>query len=97
MKLEFDDVSERDVDNNCIFFDEILAKKIQEFVNDIPINSEKSIYIHCDAGVSRSGAVGYILNEYFNKYLNHFRKIWKHLYITKTYIINDVKLCSCLH
>ena len=30
---------------------------------------KKLFYIHCDAGISRSGAVGYILNEYFNKYL----------------------------
>jgi predicted protein tyrosine phosphatase len=75
LKLQFDDVSERDLDSwnsaidNTIFFNEDQAKQIHEFISSIPANSEKIFYVHCDAGVSRSGAVGYILNEWFNKFI----------------------------
>ena len=34
------------------------------------IKSNLPFYIHCDAGISRSGAIGYMLNEYFNKFIN---------------------------
>lgn len=65
-KLQFDDVTEIDPDE-CHFSVE-LAIKLIDFINQI--NSEnKPIYIHCDAGVSRSGAIGYLLNEWYNKYL----------------------------
>ncbi|MBQ1971250.1 MAG: dual specificity protein phosphatase family protein, partial [Treponema sp.] len=30
-----------------------------------------SIYVNCAAGISRSGAVGYVLNLYFNKFLEN--------------------------
>lgn len=76
LKLEFDDVSERDmggwssISDNTIFFNEDQAKQIHKFIASIPIDSDKIFYIHCDAGVSRSGAVGYMLNEWFNKFLS---------------------------
>ena len=72
LKLNFDDIAERDLGstkNSEIFFNENHAKKIHEFIKNINIDNVQPIYIHCDAGVSRSGAVGYILNEYFNKFL----------------------------
>lgn len=75
LKLEFDDVSERDmggwnsISDNTIFFNENNAKQIHKFIESIPIDSNKIFYVHCDAGVSRSGAVGYLLNEWFNKFL----------------------------
>lgn len=81
LKLEFDDVSERDMggwaegitwtDNrdNLIFFNQRHASMIKEFINNIKPDTDKTLFIHCDAGVSRSGAVGMVLNEYFNKYL----------------------------
>ena len=78
LKLEFDDVAERDLEvgwnifessHEMIFFNEDHAKSIHEFIKDIPADSNKQLFVHCDAGVSRSGAVGYILNEWFNKYL----------------------------
>lgn len=76
LKLEFDDVSERDmsgwssISDNTIFFNEDHAKQIHKFIASIPIDSDKIFYIHCDAGISRSGAVGYMLNEWFNKFLS---------------------------
>lgn len=74
LKLEFDDVTEKDTyisDKRFIFFNQDHAVKIHDFIKDIvncssPVNE---FYVHCDAGVSRSGAIGYMLNEYFNKYL----------------------------
>lgn len=74
LQLEFDDVSEKDFESckdKCIFFNEEHAKEIHEFINKIPADSKKMFFVHCDAGVSRSGAVGYILNEWFNKYKMH--------------------------
>ena len=75
LKLQFDDVAERDAGgwgsaiDSYIFFNEGHAKKISNFIKDIKANDKKEFYVHCDAGVSRSGAVGYLLNEYFNKYI----------------------------
>ncbi len=75
LKIQFDDVSKRDAEgwssviDNCIFFNEEHAKKIHEFIKKIKADDKKEFYVHCDAGVSRSGAIGYLLNEYFNKFL----------------------------
>lgn len=73
LKLEFDDVSEKDFRlkdaSDLVFFNEEHARQIHDFVKDIVDDGKKNFYVHCDAGVSRSGAVGYMLNEWFNKYL----------------------------
>lgn len=69
LKLEFDDITELhpgDAKAGLILFNEEHAKQIHAFVDSI--SREKPFYVHCDAGVSRSGAVGYLLNEYFNKF-----------------------------
>ena len=44
---------------------EDLAHAIMRFVDDGKI----SLLVHCTAGISRSGAVGEVLNWYFNRYL----------------------------
>lgn len=75
LKLQFDDLTEKDkryegkLGMELIFFNEDLAKQIHDFINTINDDGKQVIYVHCDAGVSRSGAVGYILNEWFNKFL----------------------------
>lgn len=66
LQLCFDDVTEKDTDG--IHFNKDMAKQIIDFIKDIN-DDNKPIYVHCDAGVSRSGAVGYMINEWFNKYL----------------------------
>jgi predicted protein tyrosine phosphatase len=48
---------------DCILFNEEIAKQIIDFVNNIKLNL---IIIHCDAGISRSGAVGYFICNYLN-------------------------------
>jgi len=46
---------------NNIFFSENHAKSILEFVKD-----KENLLIHCDAGFSRSVAVGAFLRDFFN-------------------------------
>lgn len=69
LKLEFDDVTERENYDDFLHFNDELADKIVEFIKPIDKNDERPFYVHCAAGISRSGAVGYMLNEWFNKYL----------------------------
>jgi len=42
------------------------AKQIVDFIST---GGDRSIFVHCTAGISRSGAVGEVLNWYFNRYL----------------------------
>lgn len=69
LKLQFDDVTELVKDESYIHFNSDMAKKVVEFIKNIK-DDGKNFYVHCDAGVSRSGAVGYMLNEWFNKYID---------------------------
>lgn len=48
-----------------ILFNKNHASQIWDFAG----NSDLPILIHCRAGISRSGAVGEVLNWYFNSYL----------------------------
>ena len=58
LNVEFDDVSEKDPN----FIDKETAKRIVEFIDK---NISCDIYIHCDAGKSRSQAVArYIMDVY---------------------------------
>jgi predicted protein tyrosine phosphatase len=69
--LLFDDVTDyfKDCPNVNLFCEEH-ADKIFNFVKQIPDNNKNTIYVNCAAGISRSGAVGYVINLYFNKFLN---------------------------
>ena len=69
LKLQFDDVTERDTDADLTHFTIAQAEQIKEFISKIKDDGSRDIWVHCDAGISRSGAVGYVLNEYFNKFL----------------------------
>ncbi len=97
LKLNFDDISERDIDTNIhneIFFNENLAKEIHKFIDNISENDTKPIYVHCDAGVSRSGAVGYILNEYFNKFITNNENDYKAFNVNNSHIMpNPLVVC----
>ena len=73
LKLQFDDVTEKDQDAGLKHFTPEMAAKIKEFISNIKDDGSKDFWVHCDAGVSRSGAVGYLLNEYFNKFLSDNR------------------------
>lgn len=47
---------------NVILMSDEDAQKIKNFIT----GNEDKIYVHCTAGISRSGAVGTFLSEYFN-------------------------------
>ena len=70
LRLLFDDITETEADNPALrIFTQNHAKKIKEFIDSFK-NSYKwfdgKLYVNCAAGISRSGAVGYCLNEYVN-------------------------------
>ena len=50
---------------NAILFNRDMAHAIMRFVDD----GKLPLLVHCTAGISRSGAVGEVLNWYFNRYL----------------------------
>ena len=62
LRLMFDDITREE--DGLILFNEEMAKKIHVFADTITGNV---LYVNCAAGISRSGAVGYCLNEYFNE------------------------------
>ena len=52
---------------NAILFNKDMALAIMRFVDD----GKLPLLVHCTAGISRSGAVGEVLNWYFNRYLEN--------------------------
>ena len=54
-------------DTTCIQFNEEIAQQIVHFVKRI--DRSRELFINCAAGISRSGAVGEVLNDYFNSFL----------------------------
>ena len=69
LTLTFDDLcnepeTPEDLDN-AILFNKDMALAIMRFVDD----GKLPLLVHCTAGISRSGAVGEVLNWYFNRYL----------------------------
>ena len=78
LPLWFDDVVPgEEVNSNYCFFDEIDANAIISFLNENLTKSKKGIIVHCTAGVSRSGAVGSVLNEYYNRFLEDNKFQWE--------------------
>ena len=66
LKLRFDDAV-ADPDDTLVLFDAEIAETIVRFVRNI--DPGRLLFVNCGAGISRSGAVGEVLNDYFNKYL----------------------------
>ena len=69
LTLTFDDIcnepeTPEDL-GNAVLFNENMAQQIMRFVDD----GKLPLLVHCTAGISRSGAVGEVLNWYFNRYL----------------------------
>jgi predicted protein tyrosine phosphatase len=72
LRLTFDDVTDSDNvpeedKKELKLFNKHDAQRIKEFVENL--NPKKTLYINCGAGISRSGAVGEVVNEYLNKFL----------------------------
>ena len=71
LTLTFDDIcnepeTPEDL-GNAILFNEDMAHAIMRFVDD----GKLPLLVHCTTGISRSGAVGEVLNWYFNRYLEN--------------------------
>jgi len=68
------DVTPKALDHGLRLFDETDAQKILDFVkvvNDEPIGT---LVVHCDAGISRSGAVGLFISRLLGLDEKEFRK-----------------------
>ncbi len=67
--LTFDDIAnEPEVPEDligCVYFDVNHAEQIMRFVDDGAL----PLLVHCTAGISRSGAVGEVLDWYFNRFI----------------------------
>ena len=63
--LTFDDVCNESDGGVCICFSIRQAEEVMRFADD----GSMPMLIHCTAGISRSGAVGEILDWYFNRYV----------------------------
>jgi predicted protein tyrosine phosphatase len=68
LTLTFDDIcnepeTPEDL-GNAVLFNENMAQQIMRFVDD----GKLPLLVHCTAGISRSGAVGEVLNWYFNRF-----------------------------
>lgn len=70
LKLVFDDSSP--TETGCTLFSPEQARSIKKFVDTI--DKTKVLYVNCFAGISRSGAVGTVINDYVNCYLNDCEK-----------------------
>ena len=68
LKLQFDDAIS-DPDHTLILFDDAMAQQIAQFARQL--DRARPLFVNCAAGISRSGAVGEVLNEYFNRYLEY--------------------------
>ena len=63
--LKFHD-TERQWDDDVVLMNEFDADRIYDFVQRTKNNGKEAYIVHCTAGKSRSQAVGYVLNEWFN-------------------------------
>ena len=62
LALHFDDVDEGQPHA-------MMPEQAKQIVDFVRIEDPRPIIVHCTAGISRSGAVGEVLNWYFNRYL----------------------------
>ena len=60
-----------------------LAERIMRFVDD----GSMPLVIHCTQGVSRSGAVGYVLDRYFNRVLANNEKDYEYFMTRNPFIM----------
>lgn len=66
--LRFDDAAANGEQSEFLF-DTAKARQIRDFAN-LTISQNRDLIVHCTAGVSRSGAVGTVLNDYANRFIS---------------------------
>lgn len=65
LRLTFDDILSEEADGKL--FNAKQARKIKSFVDNL--NPKKLLFINCETGISRSIAIGEVINEYLNNFL----------------------------
>lgn len=76
LRLWFDDI-EKDLQisptnpDKCLAFTPEQSKQVFDFIN---LNYGKNFFVHCSAGISRSGAVGAFINDYHGWDRSKFEK-----------------------
>jgi len=70
--LEFHDILPDDtVDRPYTLFSKEMASELFDFISSrVKRGNEHSFLVHCDAGMSRSVAVGMFIKEYYNYFLH---------------------------
>lgn len=63
--IKFDDLEE-DLIHKGRLYKTITKEQAEELINFMMNNENKDFYIHCHAGISRSGAVGLFIRDYFD-------------------------------
>ena len=71
--LRFDDVDEG-------FPNAMTDSQAQQIADFVKLSQERPFIIHCTAGISRSGAVGEVLNHYFNRHLSNDTPAFEQFY-----------------
>lgn len=88
LKLEFDDITEREYEKYRGFYQLFTKQQAEEIKNYAKtIDQSMDMIVHCDAGISRSGAVGFCLNCYFNNYLKDIYKDMVFFYDTNRHLV----------
>jgi len=93
--LSFDDVDDSDpfIFQGTRFMSEADADAIASFVES---PDPRPIVVHCTAGISRSGAIGACLNEYFNKKLSQDEAARQAFWIAHPYINPNLHVMKLL-
>ena len=60
-----------------------LAERIMRFVDD----GSMPLVVHCTQGVSRSGAIGYVLDRYFNRVLANNEKDYEYFMARNPFVM----------
>lgn len=92
LKLTFDDISAPV--EGCTMFSQKHTRRIGEFVKTI--DTSRPLIINCTNGVSRSGAVGEVLDEYFNTHLERNEEDHRFFVENNPQIISNSRIADML-
>lgn len=91
LSVWFHDLTRKNHENDILISEE-QAEQIASFIKTM--DKSKDLIVHCSAGISRSGAVGVIANDYLNApESNDYKFFWQnHKHIQPNwYVISKIK------